>query len=111
MGDYAVRKAALDKLVEAGAVSTRRWGSEGSLWRGIGGEGDSMPECANEVGQERAARKAGMAGPQGHERGLRGDEDLIAMSTSLLRQGGRVAIPSVGCASAAGAMSSSHLAI
>jgi NAD(P)-dependent dehydrogenase (short-subunit alcohol dehydrogenase family) len=97
LGAYAVSKAALDKLVEA--------------WRGehptvgftrvvvgecMGGEGDSMPEFANEWDQELAAEVMPVWMARNYMSGaFVGVEDLITIVDSLLRHGGAVAIPSV----------------
>jgi NAD(P)-dependent dehydrogenase (short-subunit alcohol dehydrogenase family) len=97
LGAYAVSKAALDKLVEA--------------WRGehptvgftrvvvgecMGGEGDSMPEFANDWDQELAAEVMPLWFARNYMSGaFVGIEDLITIVDSLLRQGGAVAIPSV----------------
>ncbi len=97
LGAYAVSKAALDKLVEA--------------WRGehptvgftrvvvgecMGGDGDSMPEFANEWDQELAAEVMPVWLARNYMSGaFVGIEDLITIVDSLLRQGGAVAIPSV----------------
>jgi NAD(P)-dependent dehydrogenase (short-subunit alcohol dehydrogenase family) len=97
LGAYAVSKAALDKLVEA--------------WRGehptvgftrvvvgecMGGEGDSMPEFANEWDQELAAEVMPVWMARNYMSGaFVGIEDLITIVDSVLRHGGAVAIPSV----------------
>jgi NAD(P)-dependent dehydrogenase (short-subunit alcohol dehydrogenase family) len=97
LGAYAVSKAALDKLVEA--------------WRGehptvgftrvvvgecMGGEGDSMPEFANEWDQDLAAEVMPVWLARNYMSGaFVGIEDLITIVDSLLRQGAAVAIPSV----------------
>jgi NAD(P)-dependent dehydrogenase (short-subunit alcohol dehydrogenase family) len=97
LGAYAVSKAALDKLVEA--------------WRGehptvgftrvvvgecMGGEGDSMPEFANEWDQELAAEVMPVWLARNYMSGaFVGIEDLITIVDSVLRHGGAIAIPSV----------------
>ena len=97
LGAYAVSKAALDKLVEA--------------WRGehpmvgftrvvvgecMGGEGDSMPEFANEWDQELAAEVMPVWLARNYMSGaFVGIDDLITIVDSVLRHGGAIAIPSV----------------